>query len=772
MRNNYLKSALICPFVYASTLLGGCSSDVIYKDSSYPVDKRVDDLLGRMTLEEKVGQMCQYVGLNHMRQTAVQLSETEMKKSHAMGFYADCPPEEVEKMIKMGITGSFLHVTTVDEANYIQSLALQSKLAIPVLIGIDAMHGTGLVSGATVYPTEIGQASTFNPELVEKIARQTALEMRATGAHWTFAPNIEVARDARWGRVGDTFGEDPYLVTKLGVAAVKGFQTDDFSGTDKVIACAKHMAGGSQPTNGINGAPNDMSERTLYEVFLPPFKACVEAGIYTVMAAHNEYNGIPCHGNHFLLTEVLRNQWKFDGFVVSDWMDIERMQDYHTVGETERDVFALTLDAGMDMHMHGPGFYHEVLKMVREGIIPEKRIDQSVRKILAAKFKLGLFEHPYVNADTYKQVVFNETHQETALESARQSIVLLKNDGLLPLDTTTYKKVLVTGPAADNQMQLGDWAFEQPDENVTTLYEGLKKVSPSTDFTLFDFGWNLRSVTQEQVTKAVTLAKGKDLVIVVAGENSMRYHWNEKTCGENSDRYDISLFGYQEELIERLHATGVPLVVVLTNGRPLATEWISEHIPALIEAWEPGSLGGQAIAEILYGKVNPSGKLPITVPRHSGQIPCYYNHKLTTQWFPYATGNSTVLYDFGYGLSYTTFTCNQLTLSSGTMKADGELKASVQLFNTGKVEGTEVVQLYIRDKVSSATRPVKELKDFKRVSLLPGTSTTVEFTITPDKLAFYDAQMRYGVEPGDFEVMIGGSSRDIDLEKATFTVIK
>ena len=761
-------------FLFTAAVLAapGCSdhADPVYKDASQSVERRVEDLLSRMTLEEKVGQMCQYVGLNHMRQTAVVLSEAEMKKSHAMGFYADCPPERIEEMIREGITGSFLHVTSVEEANYIQSLALRSRLAIPVLIGIDAMHGTGLVRGATVYPTEIGQAAAFNPELVERIGRETALEMRASGSQWTFGPNIEVARDARWGRVGDTFGEDPYLVSQLGVATVKGLQGRDFTGEDYVIACAKHMAGGSQPVNGINGAPNDMSERTLREVFLPPFEKCVEAGIYTVMAAHNEYDGIPCHGSRFLLTDILRDEWDFGGFVVSDWMDIERMQDYHTTGETLRDVYAQTLDAGMDMHMHGPDFYYEVLKMVREGVVPESRIDASVRPILAAKFRLGLFENPYVDEETTRSTLFCEEHRATALEAARQSVVLLENDGILPLDPAKYRRVLVTGPFADNQVQLGDWAFEQPDENVTTVWEGLQAVSPGTQFTLCDLGWNIRKITPEQVRNAVRQAAGKDLAIVVAGENSLRYYWTEKTCGENSDRYDISLYGEQEPLIRALHATGIPVVVVLTNGRPLSTEWISANVAALVEAWEPGSLGGQAVAEVLYGRVNPSGRMPISVPRHSGQIPVYYNHKFTHHWFRYATGDSSPLYEFGYGLSYTTFEYGDVELSSATMAPDGQLTASVSLTNTGGVAGTEVVQLYLRDKVSSATRPVKELKDFRRVTLAPGESARVEFTLTPDKLAYYDAKMHYGVEPGDFEVMIGSSSRDKDLRRAVFTV--
>jgi len=749
---------------------GDSSDHAAYLDPSQPVEKRVEDLMSRMTLEEKVAQMCQYVGLQHMRDAAVELSPEEMKKSHMMGFYADFPPEKIEEMTKQGLIGSFLHVTTAGEANYLQSLALQTRLKIPVIIGIDAIHGNGLVSGMTVYPSCIGQAASFNPSIVEKLSRETALEMRATGSHWTFTPNVEVARDPRWGRVGETFGEDPYLVSLMGKATVLGFQTNDITGPDKVLACAKHLVAGSQPINGINGAPADLSERTVREVFFPPFMAALDAGVYTVMAAHNELNGIPCHGNKFLLMDVLRGEWNFDGFVVSDWMDIERMQDYHTISETMNGVFEITVNAGMDMHMHGPDFYFGVLDLVKQGKLSEKRIDESIKKILEAKFKLGLFENPYVDEEKAQKVVFDSKHQETALDAARQSIVLLKNEGILPIDAQKYKNVLVTGPNAANQSILGDWAYPQPDENVVTIYDGLKQVSPETNFSLYEFGWNLRTMTPEQVKEAARQAAKNDLAIVVVGENSMRQHWAEKTSGENSDRYDLSLAGLQQELVEEIHKTGTPVVVVLVNGRPLTTEWISENIPAIVEAWEPGCFGGQAVGEILYGVINPVGKLPITIPRHSGQIQSYYNHKFTSKWFNYATGDSTPLYEFGYGLSYTSYKYGEVKLSADEIGKDGNLTASVDITNTGDREGVEIVQLYIRDNYSSATRPLKELKDFDRIALKPGEIKTVEFTITPDKLAYYDANMNYGVEAGTFTVMIGSSSRDNDLKTAQFTV--
>lgn len=744
----------------------------LYMDAKQPVEKRVKDLMKRMTLEEKVAQMSQFVGLEHMKKAEKEMTVEEMKKSHATGFYPGLHSSEVEEMTKKGMIGSFLHVVTYKEANYLQSLAMQSRLKIPVLIGIDAIHGNGLYHGATIYPTPIGQASTFDEKLVERASRETALEMRAAGMHWTFTPNVEVARDARWGRVGETFGEDPYLVGRMGIATVKGFQTKDFTGYDKVIACAKHFIAGSQPINGINGAPADISDRTLWEVFMPPFKACLDEGVFNFMMAHNELNGVPCHGSKFLMTDVLRKQWKFDGFVVSDWMDVERMHDYHRVVPTLKEAYLLSVAAGLDMHMHGPGFAESIVADVKAKRLSAKRIDHAVSKILEAKFKLGLFENPFIDESKVAESIFTPEHQETALEMARKSIVLLKNDKqLLPLNKNKKQKIFVTGPNADNQTILGDWALQQPEENTTTIIQGLKKVAPETDFVFYPFNWNLRKMKMEQVLEAKKQAENCDLAIIIVGENSMRYHWIDKTCGENSDRYDLSLVGLQQELVEEIHAIGIPVIVVLVNGRPLSTEWIADNIPALIEAWEPGSLGGQAVAEIIFGDVNPEGKLPITIPRHAGQIQTYYNYKFTSKWFKYATGKSTPLYEFGYGLSYTTFDISPVKLSATEMKLNDKIQASVEVENTGHVAGSEVVQLYLRDLYSSVVRPVKELKAYQKVYLKPGEKQTVTFEITKKDLMFYNMEMQYVAEPGDFEVMIGNSSKDKDLNKVEFKLL-
>lgn len=752
--------------------VAGCQNgDKSYTNPALPVSERVSNLMAQMTLEEKVAQMCQYVGLEHMKKAEKDMTPEDLKKSHARGFYPGLHSSDVEEMTKKGMISSFLHVVTAEEANYLQSLAQQSRLKIPLLIGIDAVHGNGLYCGSTIYPTPIGQAATFEPALIEQMSRETAIEMRASGMHWTFTPNVEIARDARWGRVGETFGEDTYLVGQMGAATVRGLQTDNFTGTDKVLACAKHFVGGSQPVNGINGAPADLSERTLEEVFYPPFKECLKAGVFTIMTAHNELNGIPCHANKHLMTEVLRNQWKFDGIIVSDWMDIERLHDYHNVAETPKDAFQMSVAAGMDVHMHGPDFYEAIIEGVKEGKISEKQVDASASKILEAKFRLGLFENPLTDLKKKDEIVFNEKHRQTALEGARKSIVLLKNEGnLLPLDATKYKKVFVTGHNADNQSILGDWAMEQPEEHVTTVLKGLTAVSPETNYQFLDLGWNVRQLSDEQIKQAVQGARSSELAILVVGENSMRYHWNEKTCGENTDRYELSLPGRQQELVEAVAATGVPTIVVLVNGRPLATEWIAENMPCLVEAWEPGTAGGQAIAEILYGKVNPSGKLPITIPRSAGQIQCIYNHKFTSKWFPYATGNSSPLYEFGYGLSYTTYKYDNLKLSEATITPDKSVEVTLDVTNTGSRDGEEIVQLYIRDEYSSATRPVKELKSFARVPLKAGETKQVSFTLTPEMLSYYDADMNYGVEKGTFKVMAGASSRDADLQSVILIV--
>ena len=753
--------------------MAGTKEQPIYKNPKASVEQRVNDLLSRMTLEEKVGQMNQLVGIEHFKQNSASMTAEELATNTASAFYPGVTVKDMEDWTRRGLVSSFLHVLTMEEANYLQKLNMQSRLQIPLLIGIDAIHGNAKCKGNTVYPTNIGLASSFDVEMAYKIARQTAEEMRAMNMHWNFNPNVEVARDARWGRCGETFGEDPYLVTLMGVATNKGYQRNLDNAQD-VLGCVKHFVGGSYSINGTNGAPCEVSERTLREVFFPPFKAAIQqGGDWNVMMSHNDLNGVPCHTNSWLMTDVLRKEWGFRGFIVSDWMDIEHCVDQHRTAANNKEAFYQSIMAGMDMHMHGPEWQTAVVELVKEGRIPESRIDESVRRILTVKFRLGLFEHPYSDVKTRDRVINDPEHKRTALEASRNSIVLLKNENdLLPLDAQKYKKVLVTGINANDQNIMGDWSELQPEDQVWTVLRGLKSVSPTTDFKFVDQGWDPRNMSQAQVNAAVAAAKDCDLNIVCCGEYMMRFRWNERTSGEDTDRDNLDLVGLQNQLIQRLNETGKPTIVVIISGRPLSLRYAAAHVPAIINAWEPGQFGGQAVAEIIYGKVNPSAKLAMTIPRSAGQISTWYNHKRSAFFHPAVCTDNKPLYPFGYGLSYTSFRYSNLKLCKQIIPNDGKTQiiASVTIENTGQRDGVEICQLYINDLVSSVSRPVKELKDFLRVELKAGEKRTVEFTITPDKLAFYDLNMSPIVEAGEFEVMIGGSSRDEDLQKATFTI--
>ena len=614
--------------------------------------------MSRMTLEDKVYQMNQFVGLDHMRKAEKDLSPEDLLNNDAQGFYKGVFSTDVMRMTKEGKIGSFLHVLTAEEGNLLQELANESRLKIPILIGIDAIHGNALFNGATVYPSPITLASTWSDDFLFDVGRQTALEMRATGSHWAFTPNIDVLRDPRWGRVGETFGEDPYMVGNLGASMIKGFQLNDFTGTNKVIACAKHMIAGSEPINGLNASPMDVSMRTLKEVYLPPYKKAIDAGVYSIMAAHNELNGVPCHMSSWLMTDLFRKDWGFDGFYVSDWMDIERIETLHHVASSLKEASYLAVNAGMDMHMHGVDFPEAVIELVKEGTLPISRVNEACSKILMAKFKLGLFENRFVDIEKIPENIFTSEHRYTALETARKGIVLLKNSNLLPLKITKEsKKILVTGPNANNQSILGDWHAVQPDENVTTIYEGIKKLGESKGFEIsyFNSGENIRKISSYNIQKTVEASKDVDYVIVVVGDNSMRYKWKDKTAGENMARTELNLAGKQLELVRSLKESNNNVIVVYVNGKPISEPWIQNNIPSIIEAWEPGNFGGTAVAEIIFGDINPSGKLPLTVPRSVGQLQMIYNHKPSQYFHKYAFEKNTPLYPFGYGLSYTKF---------------------------------------------------------------------------------------------------------------------
>ena len=740
---------------------------VDYKDPNAPIEKRVESLLSKMTLEEKVGQMNQFCGVEHVSQKD---KKAQADNQDAQGFYPGINADTLRNWTKEGRIGSYLHVLTPEEANELQALAMESRLGIPLIFGIDAIHGNCLAPDNTSYPTSIGLASSFDPEMAYKIARQTALEMRAMNMHWTFNPNIDVARDARWGRSGETFGEDTYLVSQMGLALVNGYQ-GDMMGGDDVLACIKHCIADSQPINGANHAPSDISERTLHEIFLPPYEKAIREGqAGSLMMAHNEINGVPCHKSKWLMEEKMRGEYGFTGFVVSDWMDIERIHTLHRTAESRKEAYYQSIMAGMDMHMHGIHWNEEVAELVREGRIPMSRIDESIRRILTAKFRLGLFENPYCNIEEGNKVRLCAEHRATALEAARNSIVLLKNDGILPLDVKKYKRVLVTGINADDENIMGDWSAPQKPENVTTILEGLREVAPETDFVFVDQGLTPKKMTKENVDKAASVARTTDLNIVVAGETSLRARSRQKTCGENQDRAEIHLYGLQQELVKKVAASGKPTILVIVAGRPQAVVWESENLPAIVNAWEPGMMGGQAVAEILYGKVNPSAKLSMTIPRTAGQVQMYYNHKPSHYRYKLQDIPNEPLYPFGFGLSYTTYEYSDLQLSKSEIAANENIEASVTIKNTGAREGVEIAQLYIRDCISYVTRPVKELKGFQRVALQPGESKRITFTLTPEHLRYYNLEMERVVEPGTFKVMVGGSSRDKDLLTAEFEV--
>ena len=751
--------------VVAFAIVSCCKVD--YKDPNAPIEKRVESLLSQMTIEEKVGQMNQFCGVVHV--------ETRDKKAQAdnqdaQGYYPGINADTLRKWTKQGLIGSYLHVLTPEEANELQHLAMESRLGIPLIFGIDAIHGNCLAPNNTAYPTSIGQACSFDTEMAYTIARQTAKEMRAMNMHWTFNPNIDVSRDARWGRVGETFGEDTYLVGQMGLAHIRGYQ-GDMQGGDDVLACIKHCIADSQPVNGANHAPSDISERTLLEVFLPPYEKAIREGLAgSLMTAHNEINGIPCHKSKWLMEEKMRDEYGFTGFVVSDWMDIERIHTLHKSAPSRKEAYYQSIMAGMDMHMHGIHWNEEVVELVKEGRIPESRIDESVRRILTAKFRLGLFENPYCDAEEGRKIRMCEEHRATALEAARNSIVLLKNDGILPLDVKKYKRVLVTGINADDENIMGDWAAPQKPENVTTILEGLREVAPQTDFLFVDQGNTPKRMKQENVDKAARLARTVDLNIVVAGETSLRARRGGKTCGENQDRAEIHLYGLQQDLVKKVYASGKPTILVIVAGRPQAVVWEDEHLPAIVCAWEPGMVGGQAVAEILYGKVNPSAKLAITFPRSSGQIQMYYNHKPSHYRYKLQDIPNKPLYHFGHGLSYTTYEYSDLQLSKSEIAANENIEASVTVKNTGKRDGVEIAQLYIRDCISDVTRPVKELKGFERVALKAGESKRITFTLTPEHLRYYNLDMERVVEPGAFKIMVGASSSDKDLLTAEFVV--
>ena len=753
----------------------------LYLDSNADVEDRLSDLMARMTLEEKVGQMCQYVGLEYLKkQKRNKRSAGDASKLNkdAFAMYGLSESEIIQEIID-GKIGSFLHVLDPEEVNYLQGFALQSRLKIPLIIGIDAIHGNAMVRGTTVYPSPISIAATFTNDFAYDVAKQSAREMRATGSQWTFMPNVDVARDPRWGRVGETFGEDPFMVGEMGKAMIMGFQGEDFSKPNNVIACAKHMIAGAEPLNGLNISPMDVSERSLYEIHLPPYKKAIDAGVYTIMAAHNELNGIPSHMHKDLMTDLLRNEWGFDGFYVSDWYDIKRIWSYHKVARNYKEASLFSVEAGMDMNMHGPEFYDFIVALVKENKLSIDRVNEACSKILYAKFQLGLFENHLVDTSKVDENIFIKSHLDKAEEIADNSITLLKNNNSLPINNSNAKRILVTGPNAHNHTTLGDWHFEQPEENVVTIFEGIQQVGENYNHKVdyYDSGIKIRNIQDSKIKATAEMSTNYDHVFVVVGDNSLRYTWEggksfQKTAGENKARSFLGLPGKQLDLVKSIYEKNKNLTVIYVSGKPISEPWIEDNIKSIIHAWEPGSMGGKSMGKIVFGEINPSGKMPMTTARSVGQLTMVYNHKPTNYIHKYAFEKTKPLYRFGYGLSYTTFSISKPTLSTSKWDGTGKVIVEVDVKNTGERDGMETVQLYIRDLFSSVTRPVLELKGYKKVNVAPGETKRVTFSLALDDFAFYDREMKYKAEEGEFNILVGNAANLAKLKKTTIQLTK
>ncbi|PYX84033.1 MAG: beta-glucosidase [Acidobacteria bacterium] len=719
----------------------------------------MQDLLKRMTLEEKVDQ------LSSWRRSAMSTDNAEAQQI-------------VEKIQKLSEPGSQVgpRDTAVLRNEAQKFLVERTRLGIPALFQGEALHGF-MSNGSTSFPQVLGLASTWDPELVERVFSAAADEMAAAGVRQAFTPVLDLARDPRWGRTEETYGEDPFLVSRMGVAAIRGLQGTSFViDRHHVLATAKHFAAHGQPEGGRNTAPANYSERILRESFFMPFQAAVEeAHVASVMASYNEIDGIPSHINHWLLDRVLRQEWQFQGYVTSDGGGLQMLVNTHHVAADYAEAARKALAAGVDFDLSDGSVYQTLIEQARRGIIPEKQIDDAVERVLAAKFRLGLFENPYADPDYAAQVTNSREHKELALKAAEEAIVLLKNEGnLLPLDGKKIKSVAVIGPNAAD-VHLGGYSRDPGPGNQVSILEGIRQRVGAGIKLLYAEGCKLTSAkpgwagwyvdnvalidppTQAQsIQEAAVLARQADVAILVVGENEStnREAWSERHLG---DRDSLDLLGAQDKLVQAVIDTGIPTVVFLINGRPLSINYAAQHARAIIEGWYLGEQGGIAAARVLFGDINPGGKLPVTFPRSVGQIPAYYDHKPSRDR-SYAFTNSQPLFPFGYGLSYTTFGFDNLRVEPALMDAGGTTTVRVEVTNTGNREGAETPQLYMHQRVASVTQPVKQLRGFRRVSLRPGEKTTVEFLITPETLSILDINMRGRVEPGTFDIMVGPDS--------------
>jgi len=737
-----------------------------------------------MTLEEKAAQMvCVW---NEKAAKLVDAAGAFEPAKAARAFAAGHGLGQVGRPSDAG--GGLGPRATAELSNAIQRFFVEkSRLGIPVIFHEECLHGQA-ARDATSFCQPIGLAATFDPELVESLYTMTALEARLRGAHQALTPVVDVARDPRWGRVEETFGEDPHLVSRMGVAAVRGFQGDaTFKGKTRVIATLKHFAAHGAPESGLNCAPAEVSPHTLRDVILVPFRAAItEGGALSVMPSYNEVDGVPSHANVWLLRDVLRREWGFKGFAVSDYYAVWEMADRpdthgHHVARDKKEAATLAVRAGVNIELPEPDCYLHLVELVREGTLRESELDALVAPMLDAKFRLGLFDDPYVDPAEAERVVGCDAHRKLALRAARETITLLKNDGgLLPLDPSRLRSIAVIGPDAARPMLGG---YSGVPKQVVTVLEGIKAAVQGRVDVRYCEGckitvggsWTEDRVVpsdpeedRRQIAEAVQVASGADVVVLAIGDNEQtsREGWGKKHLG---DRASLDLVGRQEELAQALVATGKPVVVVLFSGRPASVRWIAEHVPAILECWYLGQEGGTAIADVLFGAVNPGGKLPITVPRSAGHLPAFYNYKPSARR-GYLFDDVTPLWPFGFGLSYTAFAVTRVRLEKKVIRANGRTRVLADVTNTGRRAGHEVVQLYVRDRVSSVTRPVKELKGFAKVLLQPGETVTVALDLGPEALAFHDVRMREVVEPGEFTVMVGTSSRDVDLQSVTLTV--
>ena len=724
----------------------GCN--VLVFAQSKNIDQKVEALLRQMTLEEKIGQLNQYTGDNA-----------------ATGPITINPNKQAE--IKQGLIGSMLNILGTKYTRQYQELAMQSRLKIPLLFGQDVIHGY-----KTTFPIPLAEAASWDLEAMELTARIAATEAAAAGIHWTFAPMVDISRDPRWGRVMEGAGEDTYLGSKIAYARVKGFQ-GNLGDVTSVMACVKHFAAYGAAVGGRDYNSVDMSNRMLWETYLPPFKAALDAGAATFMNSFNDLNGIPATGNAYLQRDILKEKWNFKGFVVSDWGSIGEMVN-HGYAKDNKEAALAAITAGSDMDMESNAYRYHLAQLVKEKKVPMALIDDAVKRILRKKFELGLFDDPFKfnNEEREQKALNNPEHRKVARAMAAKSIVLLKNEkGILPLSKST-KTIAFIGPLVKEYKQnMGFWSVELPEldytKEIVSQWDGLQnKVGKNTQL-LYAKGCDIEGDNTEGFAESIAVANQADVVILSIGER-------RDQSGEAKSRSNLRLPGVQEELVKAIQATGKPVVVLINAGRPLIFNWTADQVPAILYTWWLGSEAGNAIADVLFGDYNPSGKLPISFPREEGQIPIYYNHFNTGRPAPNETATNYVSayidlknspkFPFGYGLSYTTFNYSDLQLSKKVMKKNETITVSFTLTNTGKFDGEEVVQLYLKDQVGSVVRPVKELRDFQKVFLKAGASQKITFTIDKEKLAFYNAKLEWAPEPGAFEVQLGASSADIRLK--------